>query len=358
MNDLGVKGTSTRRVGLYWLILVLLIGTTMVTARDGRDPAVRYLGDFKNADGKPPNGLDDTTDDTEALRKALAVGPGIVRVGPGFFRWGEITIPSDVAIVGAGPATVVRSNGAKRIFWQKSVRGWAIRDMTLDGEAKGDWKKREDLGQNGIATEGGWGFEIVGVTLRNFSGAGLQLTWTNLGASGWSAGGNLDRITAHDNYVGIRFDIRSEYMNATNLSAFHNVIGCVIHAGNAKITASNFGGNIDGIVIEDKDNGSHGAISNCLVNHNERYALLVRNAKNGMLIDGCCIFYGKIQIENSQGISITSGILNTGLVVAGDGANRIAGNYIIPSDFSIEFSRLTIVENNFTKEGPWEKNNR
>jgi hypothetical protein len=32
-----------------------------------------------------------------------------------------------------------------------------------------------------------------------------------------------------------------------------------------------------GISIEDKENGSHGAISNCLVNHNHKLALHCRD---------------------------------------------------------------------------------
>ena len=336
------------------LVLVFLLAGT-APGSDGRTSAIRQLSDYLNADGNAPDGMDDATDDSPALRSALAAGPGIVHVGPGFYRWGEITVPSGVLLVGAGPATVVRSSGAKRVFWQKDVDSWGIRDLVLDGEAVGDWKEREDLGQNGIATEGCWGFDIAGVTFRNFSGSGLQLTRTRLGESGSSAGGNLDQVTAYQNHIGIRFDVRSEYINATRMSAFRNVVGCVIHAGNAKITASNFGGNIDGILIEDKENGSHGSISNSLVNHNERYALLVRNAKNGMLIDNCCFFYGKIEIENSVGVNITSGIIATGLKVVGEGANRIAGNYMIPGESVFEFSQGTIVHGNFTKAGPWEK---
>lgn len=54
--------------------------------------------------------------------------------------------------------------------------------------------------------------------------------------------------------------------------------------GSANITASNFCDNVDGLLIQDKENGSHGAVSNCLFNHNARYALWGRRIEHGMAI--------------------------------------------------------------------------
>ena len=347
------------RLALAGGLLTAIGCVHIATAADGPTPFARCLSDYANEDGSIPDGKDNATDDTSALRKALGEGPGVVYVGPGLYRWGNVSIPPGVAVVGAGRGTVVRSDGADQIFAQRDVSDWAIRDMVLDGEAEGDWHEREDAGHNGIFTEGCWGFEIVGVTVRNFNGAGVQLSRTNLGQAGFTAGGNLARITAYQHHIGVRFDTRAEYINATQLSCFHNVIGCVIHAGNAKLAASNFGTNVDGIVIEDKENGSHGAISNCLVNHNERYALLCRNARNAMAIDGCCFFYGSILLEDSVGINITSGQIGCSVAAAGEGVNRIAGNHILHTDmFEYEFSDSTIVEGNFTAEGAWQQNNR
>ena len=341
---------------LLWIVMVA--GSALTLARENASPAARRLSDYTNANGKAPTGKDDGLDDTTALRKALSDGPGVVYVEPGFYRWGDVQIPSGVAVVGAGAATIVRSSGPKEIFVQKGAHDWAIRDLVLDGEAPGDWRQREDKGRSGIATSGCWRYEIVGVTLTNFDGAGLQLT----GASQWHIGGNLDRITAMGNYAGIRFDFRGEYMNASELTCYHNVVGAIIHAGNTKITASNFNDNVDGLVIDDKENGSHGAISNCLVNHNARYALMAKNAANGMVIDGCCFFYGAIRLEGCAGINITSGIIACAVSTKGTGANRIAGNYIITETGSttppwpFELSNSTIVEGNFTKQGLWDKN--
>ncbi len=348
---------STFMLGFIWVLLVGMFWS-MESACGGTPIPLnsRSLSDFTNKDGLRPDGKDDLTDDTPAIQKALAAGPGVVYVGPGFYRFSEVSIPEKVTVVGAGPATIIRPHGAKSIFVQEKVVDWGIRDLVLDGQAPGPWRNRKDEGLSGILVKNCAGFTLSNITVMNFNGAGLQMTYTLAPAEGWSSPTNLDYITASGNYIGIRFDKRAEYMNATKLTCRHNVIGCVIHAGNVKIAASNFTTNIDGILIEDKENGSHGALSNCLINHNERYALLARNAAYGMTIDNCCLFTGTLRLENCAGINITSGILSANVEIVGKAANRIAGNYIIPDKFAYNFAPATIVQDNFTETGPWDKN--
>jgi len=321
-------------------------------------PFARLLADYTNADGNPPDGLDNATDDTPALQEALAAGPGIVWMGPGYYRLGDVGIPSGVTLAGAGSATILRPSGPARLFVQENVGDWAIRDLTLDGESELDWDAAEDSGQSGIAVARCSHYEISGVTLRRFGGAALQIARTGP-RTPITHGGNIHRIVAYDNYIGIRFDVRAEYINVSDLSCDHNITGCIIHGGNLKITNSNFINNRDGLVIEDKDNGSHGAVSNCLLNHNQRYALLARNAANGMVINGCCFFYGEVRVENSKGINITDGILGCTVSTAGEGVNRLAGNQIVPGmGRTFTFSPGTILDGNFTNAGLWEHNNR
>lgn len=344
------------------LFLVLLALTLDPVHAAGDDaplataPESRRLSDFSNDDGSVPDGKDGTRDDTTALRKALAAGPGIVQIGPGSYRFGEIAVPPQVTLVGSGTATVIRSSGPKQVFLQKDASHWAIRDLVVDGEAPDGWKTRTDGGQSGIAIEGCWGYEVTGVTLRNFNGAALQITRTNLREAGFAQGGTLDRVSCCDNWVGVRFDVRAEYIHATKLSCMRNHIGCVVHAGNVKISDSNFGMNIDGVYLEDKTNGSHGTLANCLCNHNERYALWARGVDNGMIVNGCCFFYGTMLIERSSGVNVTSGIISCHLKTTDEGANRIAGNLITPLNWTFSFSTATIVRDNFVKEGQWDQN--
>lgn len=315
----------------------------------------RNLGEFRNDDGSQPDGRDTQRDDTTALRKALAAGPGIVRIGAGRYRISEVAVPENVTLIGAGTATTIQSAG-KPAFMQNGSAHWSIRDLQIEGEAEGEWKTRKDGGRSGIVVRGCWGYEISGITLRNFNGAAVQIEATNLRASGFTEGGTLDRIACSENWVGIRFDERSEYIHATRLSCMRNHIGCVVHGGNMKISESNFGSNVDGVLIQDKTNGSHGTLTNCLCNHNERHALHVRDVQNGMIVNGCCFFYGTLLIEQSSGVNVTGGIISCHVKTTSDEANRIAGNLITPLNWTFSFSAATIVKDNFVKEGNWDLN--
>ncbi len=341
-----------------WMLVCVLIGFAMslplAWGADAASALGRKLTDFTNADGKPPTGKDSAADDTIAIRKALAAGPGIVYIPPGFYRWGEVTVPSGVSVVGAGSSTVIRSSGPKVIFMQKGVKDWRIQDLVLDGEAKGEWKSRKDEGHSGILIHESTDFQVRSLTVRNFNGPGIQLSRVS---GGWGSQGSLELLICSENYAGLRFDIRAEYLDATRITCRNNVVGCILHAGNVKFSTCNFTCNIDGFFIEDKDNGSHGSISNCLFNHNERYALYCRKVDNGMLLDNCCFFCGAIRLEDCKGINITDGEISCGLEVAGKGVNRIAGNYVIPLRSSAEFTPETIVQDNFTDAGPWNRNN-
>jgi len=105
--------------------------------------------------------------------------------------------------------------------------------------------------------------------------------------------------------------------------------------------------------LDNDQDGSHGAVSHCLLNHNQRYALLARGVRHGMAIDGCCFFYGTIGLEESRGVNITDGLISCAIKSFGGGANRIAGNHVILRNEKWELAPSTMVEGNFTEAGPW-----
>jgi len=339
---------TTTLLGLS-LLAVLLSGSAPAQARS--------IADYANEDGRAPDGVLDATDDTPALLRALGAGPGTVSIPAGSYRFGGVCVPAGVTVCGEGPATVVRSNGSKRIFHQRGVREFSIRDLTLDGEAQGPWQGRTDEGQSGIAIELCSHFLIENVSLRDFSGPALQLSHTGVEGMPITHGGNLTGITATGSFIGVRLDVRAEYVNAAQIHCENNLTGLVIHGGNCKVTNSNFVTNRDGIVLQDKDNGSHGVIAACLSNHNGRYALLATDVRNGMAIDGCCFLYGEILIRDCVGVQLGNGIIGCTVRVEGTGVNRIAGNHVIPGEGrASEFSPQTLLEGNFTSEGPWPAN--
>lgn len=343
------------RWGLFVGLSLAAVG--LVSSQSPRAPQPvgdRWLHDFTNEDGSHPDGRDPARDDSAALQRAMDAGPGVVRIGPGTYRIQNATMPHGVTVIGTGEGTVLQAHGQQPVFRQMNVKGWRLRDVCLQGEAVGDWTKRTDAGAHGLIVSGCSGYEISGVRLREFDGAGLQLVHTNLSGAGFADGGMLSRIVAERNWIGIRFDTRAEYITATQLDCHHNLTGIVIHAGNTNISASNFDDNRDGILLEDHENGSHGCLTNCLANHNQRYALWAKNVKYGMAISNCGFFYGTIRIENSQGVNLTSSLISASMMTEGPKANRVAGNHLLPEKFSFQFAPATIVEENFTSDGPWE----
>lgn len=344
---------SARRIVAGFAVGILL--TCAGRESLAEPPRERHLSEFVSADDRRPDGRDARADDSEALRKAFASGAGMIRIGAGQYRFSNVTVPENVLLIGAGPSTVIRPQGEGPIFRQAGVSHWAIRDLTLDGGASGDWHQRSDKGQSGVVIEGCWSYELSGLVIRNFNGAGLEISATNLdpAAAAMCNGGTVDRVEARGNYLGIRFDRRAEYIHATRLSCLENVVGCAIHAGNVKLSESNLCSNVDGLVIEDKENGSHGTVANCLLNHNERYALVCRNVAVGMALTGNCFYYGQILIENSTGVHLASGQISCSLTTTGKGVNRISGNYVIPERWQFRLSPQTLVEGNFSANGAW-----
>ena len=341
-----------------WSMAVVVVIALAVLSSAGAQevPAfARNLRDFPNADGKPPDGLDNGADDTGAMRAALGAGPGVVRIGPGHYRFGDVTIPAGVTVKGAGRGTVIHKSDAETIFRQDKSNNWILRDMVLDGGAEGDWKERKDLGETCILVKSSIEWEISGIVVRSVSGAGIQMTGV-YSSSPWKTNGTILNVQATGSYAGVRFDERAEYINASALGCWENVIGLVIHGGNIKVTNSNFNSNLTGVLIEDKSNGSHGSITNCLVNHNLEYSLRCRNVTNGMPVDACCFFGGTMLIEDCVGVSVTSGIISCPVKITGKGVNRIAGNYVISGSLTLQSPESAIVQDNFTSAGPWDMN--
>ncbi len=354
------------RIYVGALVAVFLLSSrSLADPRSASEPlsrhGKRWVHQYQNADGQVPDGEDDEEDDTQAFIQALQDGPGVVQVPSGTFYCSEISIPAGVTLTGEGPATILRSRNHKPIISQKGVDNWTIRDLSFVGSASGDWHLRRDEGESAISVFDCRAFSISGVAARDFNGAAIQLekTMVKLERRYPTSRAHLHQITVEGSYIGVRFDTRAEYINASHLNCSFNVLGCAIHAGNVQIAASGFSNNVDGMLIEDKENGSHGCVTGCILNHNDRFALHCKNVTNSMAIDGCALFYGAIKLEKCVGVNLTSGMISC-TVDAKDNtlANRIAGNFVIedPPGYKFEFSPETIVEGNFDRQGNWQHN--
>ena len=307
---------------------------------------MRYLSSYL------PENFASNDDCTPFIRNALADGTGILYIESGIYRLNDVTIPDNIILQGAGANTVLKSAGGMTIFKQNGKSNWSIRDLMIDGEAE---RTPVDLKFTAIDIDNCWGYDISSVSVFRCNGIGIDICQTPLDkdCAAFCNGGNLSKIALHNNFIGIRFDKRAEYISALQLNVYNNVTGCIIHAGNVKISASNFCENIDGILIEDKENGSHGSISNCLINHNKRYAIEARRVLAGMAITGCCFYYGAIKVTDCVGINISNGQISCDVQINGAGENQLVNNFVTPDSWKFKFSYSTLLTGNFSKNGLW-----
>ncbi len=254
------------------------------------------------------SGRNAQTDDTPAFTSALAAGPGVVVVPAGHFRVQGICVPPGVTLQGSGMASVLLPAGPGPVILQESSHSFAIKDLSILSSPHVAPATPSSAHSHGLLIKRCYHYRITGVTVRGFGFAGIEITRTPLGhaEAAFCDGGMLSQITSSENAIGVLFNTRGEYTVLSDSSILRNQVGSIIHAGNCRITGCSISGNHDGIWIVDHENGSHGVISNCLVNHNTRYALLVRDVFNGMLITSCCFFYGEILIQRSVGILLSS----------------------------------------------------
>jgi hypothetical protein len=167
-------------------------------------------------------------------------------------------------------------------------------------------------------------------------------------------GGTIDHLTLYHNHAGIAFSERAEYITATHIKSYRNVFGCIINGGNITIGESTFCTNETGILLQDKENGSHGAVVNCLINHNMKYAILAKDVYNGHNFVGCSIFDATLKMENCRGIKIASGTIDCSIAIDCNETNLISGNFISNGYMKkCNISPSTIVKDNFSIKGAW-----
>jgi len=309
---------------------------------------------FTSTSDKPCRNLADYLDATSGdgdmtvgARRALADGPGVVLVPPGMYRWNEVCIPDHVVLAGCGPSTIVCPYDPRRpVFDQAGVGAWSIRELVMRG------------GSDGLRIRDCWGYRVLGVTVEDFADCGIHVEHTRLtpDAAASCDGGVLDQLRCRRNGVAVRLDERAEYVSVTASAMFRNGIGCVIHAGNVRLADCNIAANRDGVLVRDKQNGSHGIISRCLLNHNARYALHAGEVRNGMIVDSCCMYYGELLIENAAGVTVSNSQLACSIKVRGEGVNTLQGNFIVEGDGPCELSSATLAHGNYTRHGPWRFN--
>ena len=161
--------------------------------------------------------------------------------------------------------------------------------------------------------------KVLDCYFENFDGSAIYMANT-----GGSVAGYLSVVNTNIYYcmVGINIDWYSEYNKFTNMIIRKCNHACINNGGNNVFTNCTFHG-VVGFLIDnsgnDKSNNAHGTCSACTFNHINNGnnpselgmgdGILIKNATNGFIFTGCQIWYGKIIIEDSRGISVSNTLI-------------------------------------------------
>jgi hypothetical protein len=182
------------------------------------------------------------------------------------------------------------------------------------------------------------------------------MSHTRLQAAAYCHGGTIDGLAAVGNAIGVSIAEHGEYVTLTNSHMMQNTTGLVVRAGSTKVTQCNIASNIDGVVINDNVGGTHGMITNCLINHNQRYALDCNNVGYGVIVNACGINHAAIRLRGSAGVRITQCHVSCSVSIEGDALNLFAHNYVVEHKYNFKFSDSTLIHNNYTPNGAWRFN--
>jgi hypothetical protein len=247
----------------------------------------------------------------------------------GTFEAVSLLIPPGVTLSGQGvQRTVIRAAERwKPVFEQENTDGWQIEGLSIVGN---DSSSQRENTSYGIRVNGSRGFKIQNLEASGFSEAAVLIQDTRPGETGIFEGGLIDGVTLHDNGTGLILGRQAEYVVAHNVTVSRNKVGILINGGNNRVTNSSIITNQDGFIIQDITNGSHGLISNSMINHNERFAFQFKGVRNGMLVQGNNVFYGTISIDDSsQGVQLLGNIISSNIEVAGTLPNSVINNVLV-----------------------------
>lgn len=264
--------------------------------------------------------LESTGDATDRTAEILTVLEtyGICQLGKGDFYVSNLDMPAETTLQGIGHDSSLRlsTDVAEGYAVQIGVH-CTIQDLAIYGNYNGIPSavgKRHGIIIKDNASTGGavlakWMPTITNCYINGFTGGGITCHDT-----GYSLlyGLNVTNCKIYNCGAGINIDKFSEYHRFTNVACLRCLYGCINNGGSNIFINCTFSSNTTGFSITGREwsssseNDSHGSAIGCIFNHNgddKGKAIEVRGAMNGYVFQGCQVFYGSIDVNNSKGIT-------------------------------------------------------
>lgn len=284
----------------------------------------------------------DTTDRTSDIATMLTANK-VCNLGAGVFYVKDLEMPSGTAIKGSGYNTkIIMASGDGCAIQMASF--CSISDCSVCGSASSISVPSEIGSRNGILWSGDFTETsdstiqpmmglISNVRILDFTGGAIVCQDTGTGTYNQLQVVNL--FTNHCG-VGIYIPYYSEYHKFTNVRTVGGLYGCINNGGNNIFVNCDFSTCKNGLLMDNSSNqspnNSHGSMFGCVFNHinsNTGIAIKILNCDHGFVFDGCQIFYGQIDIEDSDGIVISNcnfGPTNNNITIKNGGAVLFANN--------------------------------
>lgn len=288
------------------------------------------------------------TDMTPAIMSLLN-STGHCHLAPGvFYVSGGINMPAQSSLVGCGKNTIVKLlDSVSSGYVVQPTTECTISDIMFSGgdsaPANVGIADASDLGsRHGVYCVANYDGSTSHTTLTthrnlltncyfvNFNGSAIYMANTGISVRGYLTASELN---VYNCMVGINIDWYSEYNKFTDVMINSCNHACINNGGNNVFVNCTFHG-ILGFLMDnsggDKGNNSHGTCLACTFNHinsNDGYAAVVKNNTNGFIFTGCQMWYSKINIENSRGMTFSNCLFGGGTPEI-----TVTGNY--PAFFS------------------------
>lgn len=299
----------------------------------------------------------DMTDEIETRLREY----GVCILGAGVYCVSGVKMPDGSTLSGMGNATSVilsdsvESGAAIELGSFCSVRNLHISGSVEETAAPETLGERHGIRFMGDATD--FNREkrqpknsmISGCLITSFSGGGITLIDTGFAIDSSTVVSDCQIMRCG---VGLNIFRFSEYHTFTGVNCSDNLYGCINNGGNNLFSACHFSGNKTGFLIDNRNgqsnNNSHGSVVGCTFNHSDKnngIGIEILGARHGFVFSGCQLFFSKIVVENSYGISFSD--FNCGkaeeIAVKG-GGSVIFDNFVFKA-----MPKITVEENENVK---------
>ena len=138
--------------------------------------------------------------------------------------------------------------------------------------------------------------------IYGFEGGAIKLDNTGYSIRGL----NISNCDMYYNYCGLYNTHFSEFHRITNCNMFINYIGALCNGGNNQFTACDMSSNQYGFMMNSENdmhnNGAHGGVTACIMQHNRVNAVYIKDENAGFVFTGCNIDNGGVYLDHAARI--------------------------------------------------------